>query len=99
MEMLSKLQKLLLKIPKGKVTTYAEIARKLKIHPRHAGLLLSKNKDTKKYPCYRVVCSDGIIGGYSGPGGSRAKEEKLKKDGISMSGGKVDLAGHRFSFK
>jgi O-6-methylguanine DNA methyltransferase len=29
-------------------------------------------------PCHRVICSDGSIGGYSGPGGAKLKKLLLK---------------------
>jgi O6-methylguanine-DNA--protein-cysteine methyltransferase len=99
MEILRKMQLLLAKIPKGKVTTYAAIARKLRIHPRHAGFLLSQNKCPVKYPCYKVVCSDGSIGGYSGKGGIMSKVKKLRKDGVEIGKNKVNLAKHLFLFR
>lgn len=82
MDKLKEMQKLLLKIPKGKVVSYKEIARKLGIHPRAAGRLVGSNPDGNRYPCYKVVNSDGKIGGYS-KGVSR-KMKMLKKDGIEI---------------
>ena len=97
MDKLRKMQLLLLKIPKGKVVSYKEIARKLKIHPRAAGGLVGSNPDGDKYPCYKVVCSDGSLGGYSTPKGVREKMRRLKKDGIVIKNGKI-AKKHFFRF-
>jgi len=88
MKKLKEMQKLLLKIPKGKVTSYKEIARMLGIHPRAAGRLVGKNPDGDKYPCYKVIYDDGRLGGYGG--GLREKIRRLKKDGILIKNGKID---------
>ena len=74
MNKMRKLQILLTKIPKGKVTTYKIVAKKLRIHPRTAGRLLSKNPFPNKYPCYRVVFSDGRV--------VRKHVKLLRKEGI-----------------
>ena len=54
------------KIPKGKVLTYKEVARRAE-NPRASravGNILHRNKDPK-IPCHRVIRSDGKIGGYN----------------------------------
>jgi len=89
MDKIKKLQILLTKIPKGKVTTYKILARKLNLHPRVIGIMLSKNDS--KAPCYKVIHQNGKIGGYSGRGCIREKIKLLKKDGIIISGNKIDL--------
>jgi alkylated DNA nucleotide flippase Atl1 len=89
MDKLKQMQRLLLKIPKGKVTTYREIARKLGIHPRAAGRLVGSNSDGDKYPCYKVVYSDGRVGGYTSSKGVREKVKRLKKDGIEINNGRI----------
>jgi O-6-methylguanine DNA methyltransferase len=99
MEVLRKMQLLLANIPRGRVTTYAVIARKLGVSPRYAGWLLSKNSCPIRYPCYKVVCSDGSVGGYSGPGGIRSKVRKLRKDGVEIRKNKVNLSKHLFLFR
>jgi O-6-methylguanine DNA methyltransferase len=83
------LYELLREVPKGKVTTYKILAKKLKIHPRTAGIFLGQNKYPKKYPCYKVVASDGKLGGYSGVGGVKKKIELLRKGGIEIEKGKI----------
>ncbi len=82
---------LLLTIPPGKVTTYKAIAEALgdKIAARAVATILSENRDPT-IPCYKVVMSDGSIGGYAF-GGSKEKLKKLKEDGVPIRGGKVNL--------
>ena len=65
---------LLKKIPKGKVTTYKELARVCKTSPRAIGRIMAQNEYPKEYPCYKVVASDGSLQGYSAPGGLQTKE-------------------------
>jgi methylated-DNA-[protein]-cysteine S-methyltransferase len=93
------MQLLLAKIPKGKVSTYGLLAKKLKIHPRYAGKLLSKNPDGIKYPCYKIVLSSGKLGGYTSPRGIKAKIEKLKADGIEIKNNRINLKKYLFIFR
>jgi methylated-DNA-[protein]-cysteine S-methyltransferase len=68
------------KIPKGKVLTYKEVAKKIG-HPlayRAVGNILGKNIDPK-VPCHRVIRSDGKIGGYRD--GSVFKRKRLIEEG------------------
>jgi alkylated DNA nucleotide flippase Atl1 len=99
MDKLRELQILLTKIPKSKVTTYAIIAKKLKMHPRTVGILLSKNPDGIKYPCYKVIYSNGRLGGYTSERGIKEKIERLKNDGIEIKNNKIDLKRFLFSFR
>ncbi len=77
------------KIPKGKVTTYKIIAKKLnaKAH-RAVGNALNKNTKPIKIPCHRVIKSTGEIGGYSR--GIKKKAELLKKEGIKIKNNKIE---------
>jgi methylated-DNA-[protein]-cysteine S-methyltransferase len=88
--------KLLKRIPRGKVTTYKEIARVLGIHPRKVGRILNKNPLPIKLPCHRVVHSDGRIGGYSL--GIEIKKKLLEEEGIEIKNGKIDLKKYGFYF-
>lgn len=68
-------------IPKGKVLTYKEVAKKIgrpKAY-RAVGNALNKNFNPK-VPCHRVIRSDGRLGGYRG-GGSRVKRKILESEG------------------
>ena len=68
------------KIPKGKVLTYKEVARRVgKPHSfRAVGNILNKNVDPK-VPCHRVIRSDGKIGGYRY--GKSSKIKILQREG------------------
>ncbi len=87
---MKELQKLLKNIPKGKVTTYKIIAKELGINPRFAGMLLSKNPDHVKYPCYRVIFSDGRV--------IKKHVKLLKKEGIIIKKNRTDLKKFLFKF-
>jgi len=68
-------------IPKGKVMTYAEVAREagnVKA-ARAVGTVMAGNYDTK-IPCHRVIRSDGTLGNYN-RGGTAQKMKILKKEG------------------
>ena len=71
-----------MKIPKGKVKTYKEVAKGIKM-PKSARAVANacgKNPYSPKVPCHRVIRSDGKIGGYSGPGGGSQKKKLLLKE-------------------
>lgn len=76
-------------IPKGKVSSYKEIAKKLGniYFSRAIGNALNKNRDFKRTPCYRVVKSNGEIGGYFF--GRSEKTKLLRKEGIKIKNGKI----------
>jgi O-6-methylguanine DNA methyltransferase len=79
------------KIPKGRVTTYREIAIFLK-KPRAfraVGTAVGKNPDIPKVPCHRVVNSDGKAGQYSGEDGIEGKIKILMLEGLEFENGKV----------
>lgn len=81
---------LLKKIPKGKVTTYKEMARVCRTSPRAIGRIMANNSDPFNFPCYKVVASNGELRGYSGHGGLMTKKKLLEKEGIKIKDGKVD---------
>lgn len=69
------------KIPKGKVMTYGEVAKKIGKPgaARAVGTVLSKNYDPL-IPCHRVIRANGKIGNYN-RGGVEGKTAILKKEG------------------
>ncbi len=81
---------LLKKIPKGKVTTYAILARICNTSPRAIGRIMANNSDIKNRPCYKVVGNDGKLVGYSGQGGLEAKKKLLERDGIKIINGRIE---------
>lgn len=86
-------------IPKGKVATYHGIARALKNSnaSRAVGNALNKNPYAPKVPCHRVIKSDGQIGGFAS--GTRRKEIMLKKEGLKIISGKIDLKRYGYEFR
>ncbi len=82
--------KLVMRIPKGRVTTYGRIATEIKgsVHAARAvGQALARNPRPGVIPCHRVVRSDGDVGGYSR--GIAKKIELLRAEGIEIEGRRV----------
>jgi methylated-DNA-[protein]-cysteine S-methyltransferase len=78
-----KVYKTILKIPKGRVLTYKEVAQRMG-NPnaaRAVGNALAKNMDAPYIPCHRVVGYNNM-GGYSAAGGMKKKFSLLKKEGF-----------------
>ncbi len=76
--------KIVRKIPAGKVSTYGEIARRLKTNPRLVGNALHQNPDPEKIPCHRVVFKDGRLAlGYAF-GGLEEQRRKLLLEGVKF---------------
>ena len=73
-----------LKIPRGQVTTYGEMARRLgKVQwARAVGQALARNPIPIVIPCHRVLAADGSLHGYSGGKGIETKAELLQLEGV-----------------
>ncbi|MFA6064540.1 MAG: MGMT family protein [archaeon] len=87
-------------IPKGKVTTYKELAKSISSpnSSRAVGNALNKNLVPIKIPCHRVIQSNGNVGGYAF--GVKRKIALLKSEGIEILQNKVVNFGKvLFSFK
>ena len=100
-EDLFKLQRILLRIPRGMVATYGGVAKAMKRpkSARYIGFLLKSNPEPDKYPCYKVVKSDGAIGGYSGPSGTKEKIRRLRMEDVIIKKRKiVDFESKIFNF-
>ena len=79
---------LLLQIPKGKVTTYREIAHALGTKAyRAVGQAMNRNPNLVRVPCHRVVKSNGEVGGYAG--GENEKIKLLLEEGIAIRKNKM----------
>ncbi len=78
-------------IPRGRVTTYGEIARYLGSPGavRAVGTAVGRNPFAPTIPCHRVVRSDGRIGNYSGGEGLKTKIALLGEEGVEVSEGRV----------
>jgi len=82
--------KVIEKIPKGKITSYSEIARFLHTRAvRAVGSAVGKNPNAPEVPCHRVVRADGTIGHYSGGEGTPTKIRLLAEEGVVVREGKV----------
>jgi len=94
-----KVYKKLLEVPKGKITTYGELAKAigLKNGQRVIGKIMNKNPYPVIVPCHRVIKSDGKIGGYAW--GEKVKAKMLSNEGIKIKNGKildVEKSIHKF---
>lgn len=80
---------LLVKVPRGKVTTYKAIGKALGTKAYRAiGQAMKRNPHAPKVPCHRVIRSDGSLGGYAG--GLTKKISLLQREGISTRRGMVE---------
>ena len=78
------------RIPKGKVTTYGDLAAYLGTKAvRAVGTAVGRNPHAPEVPCHRVVRSDGRVGSYSGEGGVRGKIALLASEGVQVRRGRV----------
>ena len=81
-------------IPRGEVRTYQQIAVAIG-SPRGArgvGVAMARNPLPIIIPCHRVVGSNGMLTGYSAPGGLSAKHDFLVGEGVRIDPhGKVCL--------
>lgn len=69
------------RIPKGKVVSYADIARRCGTSPRMVARILANNYDNR-VPCHRVVSSSGMLLGYNRK--AKEKERLLRKEGVVL---------------
>jgi len=77
------------RIPKGKVSTYKEIAEALHTKAyRAVGNALNRNPHAPIVPCH------GRVGGFAS--GTRNKISLLKKEGVEIRKGKIDLKKYLF---
>lgn len=82
--------KIVQQIPKGKVTNYGVIAKKLGLKsPRIVGWNLHRNDNSEKTPCHRVVFVDGSLTPGYAFGGKEVQHDKLMSEGVKFNGEKV----------
>ena len=85
----SKVLRVVRKIPKGRVTTYKFIAKKIGQPKAYRAVAnaLKKNHFLIKIPCHRVIRSNGELGGdILGP---KRKLKILKREGIEFIRDKI----------
>tara|TARA_Y100000031_G_C8057509_1_gene309051 strand:+ start:277 stop:579 length:303 start_codon:yes stop_codon:yes gene_type:complete len=84
-------------IPKGKISTYKDLAHSLNSKAyRAVGNALNKNPH-KEVPCHRIIKSNGEIGGFAK--GTKEKIEILKKEGIEIKNNKINLKKYLHNFQ
>lgn len=97
-EFQARVLKLVAMVPKGKVTTYKELARAVGCPRAYRAVAnaLARNPQPLKIPCHRVVKSNGEIGGYKlGP---KRKTRLLLEEGVRVKGTKIDIGKYLFRF-
>ncbi len=76
-------------IPAGKLSTYGAVARALgdTRASRAVGYMMHQNQDPDTIPCYKIVHSDGRLGGFGR--GIPDKIRRLKHDNIAVKNGTI----------
>jgi O-6-methylguanine DNA methyltransferase len=86
-------------VPSGKVTTYSAIAKFLN-NPhgsRAVGWAMRQCPyPNSEVPCHRVIKADGSVGGYGGEGVLK-KVSLLRREGIKVRQGRIDLKRYLFT--
>lgn len=81
------------RIPRGRVTTYKELARALNSKAyRAVGNACRNNPYAPRVPCHRVIKNTGEVGGFSGKMSGTSVRRKialLKKEGVRVRSGKI----------
>ena len=93
MEFSEKVYQLCKAIPKGRISTYRDIGKKLEIKSYRAiGQALKRNPNPILIPCHRVVSSSGKIGGFKVKTSGEEIKEKIKlleKEGVEVKDNKI----------
>ena len=87
------------KIPKGKVSTYGDVARAIGMRDvRKVGWALHQNKDSEGCPCHRVVNKDGRVAPGYAFGGAGEQKRRLEEEGVGfVDETHVDLSKYLWS--
>lgn len=84
---------LMKRIPRGRVTTYKELAKALNSKAyRAVGNACHNNPYAPVVPCHRVIKNTGEVGGFSGKTSGKNVRKKialLKKEGVQVQNGKI----------
>jgi methylated-DNA-protein-cysteine methyltransferase related protein len=100
-DMFEEVYKIVKKVPRGKVVTYADIALKLgnRKLSRVVGNALHVNKNPQEVPCHRVVNKEGALAKSYAFGGASSQKKKLLSEGVKFADErKVDFAKCKFVF-
>jgi methylated-DNA-[protein]-cysteine S-methyltransferase len=72
----------------GRTTTYGALAKELGAGPeaaRDVGQAMARNPVALLIPCHRVLAAGGKVGGFSAPGGAKAKIRMLEIEGVRVT--------------
>lgn len=78
----------------GETVSYGDLARRIGADTgasRAVGAAMGRNPWPLIVPCHRVLTSDGRLGGFSAPGGTRTKTALLAREGVHLDGGQLAL--------
>lgn len=86
------------RIPKGCVSTYAQVASEAGFHghARLAGWALRHAPPKLKLPWHRVINAQGKISLPAGSEGAREQKKRLEAEGVKFVKGRVSLAQYRW---
>jgi O-6-methylguanine DNA methyltransferase len=86
------ISKELLNVPRGKVISYGDLAKRSNSSPRGVGSIMASNPVPWAIPCHRVIHKDGRLGKYGRTiEGSAFKRAILRAEGVPfMSNNRVD---------
>ena len=89
MDLYSYTYDLVRQIPSGMVSSYGEVAKALGDirASRAVGRMMNQNPNADNMPCFKIVYSDGGIGGFGL--GISDKIIRLKNDNIQVKNGKI----------
>lgn len=84
-------------VPRGKVTTYRDLAHAIDSTAyRAVGTAMNKNPFAPDVPCHRVIKTNGEVGDYAH--GSAAKVTLLLAEGVEIENNRINLAKFRHYF-
>ena len=85
-------------VPRGKVTTYGDIARLIGAprSSRQVGWALHNNPEPITNPCHRVVFKDGRVCTGFAFGGPEVQAQLLEEEGVPVVNGKIDMEKYRW---
>ena len=87
-----KIYKIVCQIPRGKVTTYGALSKKINLNcPRLVGKILHNNPKPGAIPCHRVVNWKGKVSKNFAFGGAKAQIQRLRKECVVIKNKIVDM--------
>jgi deoxyribonuclease V len=83
-------------IPPGRVSSYGAVAEALgdRVAARAVGRMMNQNPDADDMPCFKIVHSDGRLGGFGL--GIQDKIRRLQEDSIEVNEGRIVDFEHVF---